>query len=1468
MWFKSSSEMKISVFLCVVVLSGVSGNKDVIGSRIGGHPIPAKGPLGGGIALNNCPWSCTCVGLAVDCSRRALTQVPRNLPQHAERLDLQGNNLTVIYENDFEGMTNLRILNLIGNQIHTIEKGAFQDLAAVERLRLNDNRLRLIPDLLFGNMPLLIRLDLSHNHLQVIGKKSLRGIPAIKTLQLDNNMLICVDEQAIKSLRELEVLTLNNNNLTSLPANLFDDLFRLRTLRLSENKFACDCHLVWLARWLRRFPRLGLYTRCHSPNQIKGHNVADLHDQEFKCSGLVERGIGECQSEPSCPHQCHCANGIVDCREKALISIPHHLPESTTELRLEQNDITEIPSKGFASYKRLRRIDLSKNAIAKLAVDAFSGLKSLTSLVLYGNKIKELPGGVFHGLSSLQLLLLNANEISCIRKDTFRDLHSLNLLSLYDNNIQSLANGTFDSMKNIQTLHLGRNPFICDCNLRWLAEYLHRNPIETSGARCETPKRMQRRRIEALRDEKFKCVEEFRTRHAGDCLIDTDCPSGCTCDGTLVDCSGRGLKEVPKDIPMYTTELILSDNEIGKIKSDGLFGRLPNLMKLDLRRNHITGVEGNSFEGCQKLTELLLAENKIGEIHNKMFIGLNNLKILSLFDNKISCVMPGSFDSLTSLQTLNLLSNPFVCNCHLGWFSEWLKRKELLAGSPRCAFPARLNNVLIHEIPQYEFKCTSDNDQGCLGDNYCPPKCTCAGTVVRCSKAKLTEIPRGIPPETSELYLDVNEISMIQADRINHLKYLTRLDLSNNQLMVLSNFTFVNLTNLSTLIISYNKIQCIERDGLAGLKMLRIISLHGNLISMIPDGAFSDLHAITHLALGSNPLYCDCSLRWLAEWVKRDYVEPGIARCAEPANLKDKTLLTTPSSQFQCKGRVRNDILAKCNACFNFPCVNGVCEPLPERQYKCRCSPGYHGNLCQYMIDACYGNPCRNQGTCRVLEEGRFSCDCSPGFTGARCENNIDDCIQNKCENNATCIDLVQAYECKCQSGFMGEYCEKKIPFCTKEFNPCKNGARCVDHFTHYTCECPIGFTGDNCTINIDDCKNHMCQNGATCIDAVNNYTCKCADDFVGKFCEIAPMVAMLYPQTSPCQHHDCKNGICFQPMGSNDYICKCAPGYSGKQCEYLTSLSFSYNTSFVEMEPLRTKPEANVTMVFSTTQDYGVLLYDGQTQHLAVELFNGRIRVSYDVGNYPVSTMYSFETVSDGKYHIVELIAIKKNFTLRVDRGLARSMVNEGSQEYLRLTSPLYIGGVPSEAGQNAFTLWHLRNTTSFNGCMRELWVNHKLVDFTNAERQQKVTPGCSTMLDEEEMVEEDGEIRDPEDEEEDVVEEKDPCMKNNCKHGSKCVPKNPTDYICKCLPGWSGKYCEQAPTCRKEQTREFYVENGCRSRKPLKLAKCEGGCGGSCCRVRKTKRRKVRLICQNGTRYTKDIDIVRKCACTKKCY
>jgi len=94
-----------------------------------------------------------------------------------------------------------------------------------------------------------------------------------------------------------------------------------------------------------------------------------------------------------------------------------------------------------------------------------------------------------------------------------------------------------------------------------------------------------------------------------------------------------------------------------------------------------------------------------------------------------------------------------------------------------------------------------------------------------------------------------------------------------------------------------------------------------------------------------------------------------------------------------------------------------------------------------------------------------------------------------------------------------------------------------------------------------------------------------------------------------------------------------------------------------------------------------------------------------------------------------VELLAIKKNFTLRVDRGQARSIINEGPKEFMKLTSPMFLGGLPPEPAQQAYKQFHLRDLTSFKGCMKEVWINHKQVDFVNAARQQKVTPGCALL-------------------------------------------------------------------------------------------------------------------------------------------
>ena len=63
-------------------------------------------------------------------------------------------------------------------------------------------------------------------------------------------------------------------------------------------------------------------------------------------------------------------------------------------------------------------------------------------------------------------------------------------------------------------------------------------------------------------------------------------------------------------------------------------------------------------------------------------------------------------------------------------------------------------------------------------------------------------------------------------------------------------------------------------------------------------------------------------------------------------------------------------------------------------------------------------------------------------------------------------------------------------------------------------------------------------------------------------------------------------------------------------RCEYLTTIQLAGSKPYVQLNPLLTKTAINLTMVIKTKERSGVLLYYGQSDHLAVELFHGRVRV------------------------------------------------------------------------------------------------------------------------------------------------------------------------------------------------------------------------------------------------------------------
>ncbi len=55
--------------------------------------------------------------------------------------------------------------------------------------------------------------------------------------------------------------------------------------RIADNLLVCNCHLSWLARWLRMHPTLALFTKCSAPAQYKNVEIAELQEANFKCEG-------------------------------------------------------------------------------------------------------------------------------------------------------------------------------------------------------------------------------------------------------------------------------------------------------------------------------------------------------------------------------------------------------------------------------------------------------------------------------------------------------------------------------------------------------------------------------------------------------------------------------------------------------------------------------------------------------------------------------------------------------------------------------------------------------------------------------------------------------------------------------------------------------------------------------------------------------------------------------------------------------------------------------------------------------------------------------------------------------------------------------------------------------------------------------------------------------------------------------
>lgn len=178
-----------------------------------------------------CPEACACApGGQVNCSGRALSEVPDGLSPRA------------------------RDLLLDRNRVHTLPPGAFVGAGALLRLDLRENGLRWVHARAFWGLGALQQLDLGANQLQALAPGTFTPLRALRNLSLAGNRLARLEPAALGALPLLRALSLRDNELSALEPGLLAGLPALRALRLRGNPWACGCALRPLCAWLRGHP--------------------------------------------------------------------------------------------------------------------------------------------------------------------------------------------------------------------------------------------------------------------------------------------------------------------------------------------------------------------------------------------------------------------------------------------------------------------------------------------------------------------------------------------------------------------------------------------------------------------------------------------------------------------------------------------------------------------------------------------------------------------------------------------------------------------------------------------------------------------------------------------------------------------------------------------------------------------------------------------------------------------------------------------------------------------------------------------------------------------------------------------------------------------------------------------------------------------------------------------------------------